>query len=62
MREMFLFRPYDKATIINTYPDHEDVQGPAGIDIPRVMTEFIAPTQHRGKFCPDNKGKLDLLG
>ncbi|NOT57941.1 MAG: hypothetical protein HOP18_25335 [Deltaproteobacteria bacterium] len=85
-REMFLFRPYDKATIweqcnlvhlatklkvqvflwecmaltpayvqllqrhwmrddistiTNTYPDHEDVQGPAGINIPQVMTCFI---------------------
>ncbi len=86
MREMFIFRPYDKATIweqhdltrltrklnchvflwecmgltpayvrvlqrewmmddlstiTNTYPDHEDLQGPAGIDIPEVMTNFI---------------------
>jgi len=86
MREMFLFRPYDKATIweqhnltrlanrlnadvflwecmaltpsyvrvlqrewmrddissiTNTYPDHEDLQGPAGINIPEVMTNFI---------------------
>ncbi len=86
LHEMFLFRPYDKATIweqadlvklskkldadvflwecmgltpsyvrilqkqwmrddistiTNTYPDHEDIQGPAGIDIPIVMTEFI---------------------
>ncbi|MEN8219331.1 MAG: hypothetical protein ABFS56_23815 [Pseudomonadota bacterium] len=85
-REMFLFRPYDKATIwehynvlrladkmnmdiflwecmgltpayveilqrqwtrddistiTNTYPDHEDLQGPAGINIPQVMTNFI---------------------
>lgn len=85
-RELFLFRPYDKATIweqfnvvrlarrlgcevflwecmaltpafvrlmqrawmrddiatlTNTFPDHEDVQGPAGIDIPQVMTNFI---------------------
>lgn len=85
-REMFLFRPYDKATIweqydvvrlatklssrvflwecmalgpdyvrilqhqwmrddystiTNTYPDHEDIQGPAGYNIPGVMTEFI---------------------
>ncbi len=85
-REMFLFRPYDKATIweqydvvrlstklsariflwecmalspdyvrilqhqwmrddistiTNTYPDHEDLQGPAGYNIPIVMTEFI---------------------
>ncbi|GAA4354853.1 hypothetical protein [Kangiella marina] len=31
----------DYATITNTYPDHEDVQGPAGYDIPKVMTEFI---------------------
>ncbi len=31
----------DIATITNTYPDHEDLQGPAGKDIPEVMTEFI---------------------
>lgn len=31
----------DIATITNTYPDHEDLQGPAGIDIPEVMTNFI---------------------
>ena len=86
LRELFLFRPYDKATIweqhnlvrlsdklqsdiflwecmalnpafvsllqrhwmrddiatiTNTYPDHEDIQGPAGINIPEVMTNFI---------------------
>lgn len=86
LREMFLFRPYDKATIweqhnvvrlaqkldgdvflwecmaltpafvqllqrrwmqddfstiTNTFPDHEDLQGPAGINIPDVMTNFI---------------------
>ncbi|MCK7505033.1 MAG: hypothetical protein MZV70_13750 [Desulfobacterales bacterium] len=86
LREMFLFRPYDKATIweqhnvfglagrleadlmlwecmalspayvrilqhgwlkdsistiTNAYPDHEDIQGPAGINIPEVMTDFI---------------------
>ena len=86
LREMFLFRPYDKATIweqhnlvcmagkfntevflwecmgltpayidvlqhqwmrddiatiTNTYPDHEDLQGPAGVNIPEVMTKFI---------------------
>jgi len=90
-REMFLFRPYDKATIweqcnlvflatklkvqvflwecmgltpayvqilqrhwmrddistiTNTYPDHEDIQGPAGVNIPQVMTCFI-PTKGR---------------
>jgi poly-gamma-glutamate synthase PgsB/CapB len=31
----------DISTITNTYPDHEDIQGPAGYDIPNVMTEFI---------------------
>lgn len=31
----------DVATITNTYPDHEDIQGPAGYNIPEVMTEFI---------------------
>ncbi|MCB1777625.1 MAG: HEAT repeat domain-containing protein, partial [Candidatus Competibacteraceae bacterium] len=31
----------DLATITNTYPDHEDIQGPAGYNIPEVMTEFI---------------------
>jgi poly-gamma-glutamate synthase PgsB/CapB len=86
VREMFLFRPYDKATIweqanlmrladkldtdvflwecmalspsyvyllqkhwvrdeiatiTNTFPDHEDIQGPAGINIPQVMVNFI---------------------
>jgi gamma-polyglutamate synthase len=86
LREMFLFRPYDKATIweqvnlvrlaaklkaevflwecmaltpryvrlmqqqwmrddiatvTNCYPDHEDIQGPAGVDIPRVIGNFI---------------------
>ncbi len=86
LKEMFLFRPYDKATIweqanvvrlagrfrtdvllwecmalrpsyvkvlqrswmhddfstiTNTYPDHEDVQGPAGINIPEVIGTFI---------------------
>ncbi|MBI5675675.1 MAG: hypothetical protein HZC48_07625 [Nitrospirae bacterium] len=85
-QEMFLFRPYDKATIweqfnlmrlgrglkadvflwecmgltpsyvkilqrkwgrddistiTNTYPDHEDLQGPAGINIPEVISNFI---------------------
>ncbi len=31
----------DISTITNTYPDHEDLQGPAGINIPIVMTNFI---------------------
>ncbi len=32
----------DISTITNTYPDHEDLQGPAGINIPEVI----------GVFCP----------
>lgn len=31
----------DISTITNAYPDHEDIQGPAGINIAEVMTEFI---------------------
>ena len=31
----------DISTITNTYPDHEDLQGPAGINIPYVMRNFI---------------------
>lgn len=31
----------DLSTLTNAYPDHEDIQGPAGIDIPAVMTRFI---------------------
>ncbi len=31
----------DIATITNTFSDHEDLQGPAGINIPEVMTGFI---------------------
>lgn len=86
LRELFLFRPYDKATIwehanvmqiakslsvdvflwecmgltpeyvkilqkqwsrddlstiTNTYPDHEDLQGPAGINVAQTMVNFI---------------------
>jgi len=33
----------DFCTLTNAYPDHENIQGPAGIDIPRVMTRFIPP-------------------
>ncbi len=31
----------DLATITNCYPDHEDIQGPSGIDIPKVMMRFV---------------------
>ena len=31
----------DYSTITNTYPDHEDLQGPAGWNIAQTMTNFI---------------------
>jgi poly-gamma-glutamate synthase PgsB/CapB len=31
----------DVSTLTNTYPDHEDLQGPAGVNIPQVMTNFV---------------------
>jgi hypothetical protein len=37
----------DLSTITNTYPDHEDIQGPAGINLPYVMNNFIPI----GKTC-----------
>jgi poly-gamma-glutamate synthase PgsB/CapB len=103
MREMFLFRPYDKATIweqrdvlrlakklgsevflwecmaltpsyvrilqrqwmrddlstiTNTYPDHEDLQGPAGINIPEVMCNFIP---ERGVLLTSEEQMLPIL-
>lgn len=102
-REMFLFRPYDKATIweqydvvrlsnrlstrvflwecmalssdyvrilqhqwmrddystiTNTYPDHEDLQGPAGYNIPVVMTQFIPK---RGNLLTTEEQMLPIL-
>ena len=33
----------DLATLTNAYPDHEDIQGPAGSDVARVMAHFIPP-------------------
>lgn len=103
LREMFLFRPYDKATIweqhalvcladklkcevflwecmgltpsyvdilqrqwmrddistiTNTYPDHEDIQGPAGINIPQVMTNFIP---HNGSLITTEEQMCPIL-
>ncbi len=103
LREMFLFRPYDKATIweqvnvvriaaqlgadvflwecmgltpayvrilqrfwmrddistiCNTYPDHEDLQGPAGYDIPLVMVNFIPP---RGRLITSEEEMVPIL-
>ncbi len=31
----------DLATLTNAYPDHEDIQGPAGINVASVITQFI---------------------
>lgn len=31
----------DLSTITNCFPDHEDIQGPAGVDIPQVMALFV---------------------
>lgn len=31
----------DYSTITNAYPDHEDVQGPAGFDVASVISEFV---------------------
>ncbi|MBA3324836.1 MAG: hypothetical protein H0T41_06070, partial [Rhodobacteraceae bacterium] len=103
VKEMFLFRPYDKATIweqadiarlatrlkgdvflwecmgltpayvkvlqrhwmrddistiTNTYPDHEDVQGPAGRNIPEVMTNFIPK---RGRLLTSEEQMRPIL-
>lgn len=31
----------DLATITNTYPDHEDIQGPAGYDVAKTISGFV---------------------
>ncbi|MFK7928774.1 MAG: hypothetical protein AB8H79_11345 [Myxococcota bacterium] len=31
----------DLTTITNTYPDHEDIQGPSGIDVAQVIAEVL---------------------
>ncbi|NBD11514.1 hypothetical protein [Corallococcus silvisoli] len=31
----------DFATLTNAYPDHEDIQGPAGMDVASVITHFM---------------------
>lgn len=31
----------DLSTITNTYPDHEDLQGPAGLDVAKVISGYI---------------------
>ncbi|MEM7454235.1 MAG: hypothetical protein AAF456_07755 [Planctomycetota bacterium] len=36
----------DLATITNTYPDHEDVQGPAGHDVATTISGFVPLNSH----------------
>jgi poly-gamma-glutamate synthase PgsB/CapB len=33
----------DISTITNTYPDHEDIQGPSGMDVAESIASFIPP-------------------
>lgn len=33
----------DLVTLTNAFPDHEDIQGPAGMDVARVISSFIGP-------------------
>jgi len=48
----------DLVTLTNCYPDHEDIQGPAGADVARVITEFI-PT--RGTLVTSETSYLPLF-
>ena len=36
----------DLATITNTYPDHEDIQGPSGMDVATTITTFVPSRSH----------------
>lgn len=48
----------DLSTITNAYPDHEDVQGPAGVDVAATIGEFV-PTN--GKLFTAEEQMLPLL-
>jgi poly-gamma-glutamate synthase PgsB/CapB len=48
----------DVTTITNSYPDHEDLMGPAGINVPQVMTEFIPAS---GVLCTSEEQMLPVL-
>ncbi len=48
----------DYSTITNAYPDHEDVQGPAGYDVAEVISEFIPP---KGRLFTTEDQMLPLL-
>ncbi len=49
----------DLATLTNTYPDHEDIQGPAGVNIPEVMTSFIP---RRSRLLTSEEQMRPILG
>jgi poly-gamma-glutamate synthase PgsB/CapB len=49
----------DLATLTNTYPDHEDIQGPAGVNIPEVMTRFIP---RRSRLLTSEEQMRPVLG
>jgi poly-gamma-glutamate synthase PgsB/CapB len=48
----------DYSTITNAYPDHEDVQGPTGLDVATAISEFV-PTQ--GRLFTSEDQMLPLL-
>lgn len=36
----------DLSTLTNAFPDHEDIQGPTGIDVAEVIAGFAPPSRH----------------
>ncbi|MES2858450.1 MAG: hypothetical protein V4704_04640 [Pseudomonadota bacterium] len=48
----------DVSTITNCFPDHEDIQGPAGVDLPLVIREFIPP---HGELYTSEENMLPYL-
>ncbi|MBI4604495.1 MAG: hypothetical protein HY721_21240 [Planctomycetes bacterium] len=48
----------DISTITNAYPDHEDIQGPAGVDIPDTIGIFLPP---RSKAVTTEEVMLPIL-
>lgn len=48
----------DCSTITNAYPDHEDVQGPTGVDVATVISEFVPSA---GKLFTSEDQMLPIL-
>jgi gamma-polyglutamate synthase len=48
----------DFSTLTNAYPDHEDVQGPAGVDVAECISEFIPV---RGEVFSSEEGMMPIL-